>query len=746
MTVKGTIQKNESYNYVFVVKSDGNIYIFTAYIEGLPVGFRYGSNPVIISVTVSGEGTDTLTIVFNEDSIGPPQHIFEVSGAAIVSHGQDEKYIDTVASDRLIRITEPSDGSTVNGIVTVKGVIRESIDGQPNGAVKIAIDGGPPQDVSGTDPWSYNLNTTALTEGAHTIHVEVEGAGLDNAEDEITIYVDRDAGSYPSFNLKPESNIGDWYQYVDLGPGNFDGFQIEVISELLVQVVDIENITVGGTEYEAYKIRSQSKIDKDFWYIAFQYTIDETSWKETDDYGIVMQNTMAQLHMTLQPRTTVDKSTQFSPPLEMYNDFSVAVGFDNKWVFNSNADSSSKTTVYYQTHENPPYSENLHIVGECLNYKSTHSVFDSTFHDIFLIQTYYENPGMYTIEYYSPELGMPVQIDTFDPNRNLITSLGLKTWEQIEFTIEMGNVTLNPVVPEAGSENLISVEIKNTGEGNATNITIIVTDNGFVIGEETIALILPNQTKSININWTPTSDGNHSISIITSHSNINHTEEAVDVEVFYPDEDGDGLPDPWEEEWFGDLNQGPSSDYDGDGYSNQDEYDLSDPTDPEKTPLDRDGDTLPDSWEEEHFGNLDQGPEDDFDGDGYSNLVEYNEGYSPTNSLITPEDTDGDSLPDSWEQKHFGNLAQDSFDDYDGDMFHNLQEYQQENDPTDPKDPPEYKGHESFLTFMSRLWWIFIVAVIIMIILFRKKPSEKTEPVETEESSPSQEDSEEIEK
>jgi hypothetical protein len=740
MTVKGTIQNNDSYRYVFIVKSDGDIFIFGSYYTGNPVGFRYGPNPVLVGVTATGESTDTLTILFNEDSIGPPQHSFEVSGVAIFSDGHDEKYIDSVASDRLIRITEPSDGSTVNGTVVVKGVIRESIDGQPNGIVKISIDDGPSQNVNGTDPWSYNLDTTVLNEGAHTIHVKVEGADLDNAEDEITIYVDRDAGSYPSFNQKPEPNIGDWYQYESLGPGNIGGFQMEVISELLVQVLGFENITVGGTEYEAYRIRSKSENNKNLWFIAFQYTADKTSWKEADDFGIVMESTITQVDLSLKPRTTVDKSTQFSPPLEMYNDFSIAAGFDNKWTFNSNVDSSSSTTIGFETHENPPYSENLQIVGECLYYKSSHRIFGSTFYDIYVIQTYYENPGMYTIEYYSPELGVPVQIDTFDPDRNLIASLGLKTWEQVLFSIEMVNVTFEPVEPKADLNNLISVGIKNIGEGDASNITITVTDNGYIIGEENIALILTNQTKYITFNWTPVYEGNYSIRIIASYGDINLTENTFNIEVSHLDLDGDGLPDPWEEEWFGDLSQGPDDDYDGDGHSNLNEYNISDPTDPKKIPSDKDGDTLPDSWEQEHFGNLNQGPDDDFDGDGYSNLVEYNEGYSPSNSLITPEDTDGDSLPDSWEQKYFGDLTQDSFDDYDGDMFHNLQEYQDGTDPTDPKDPPEYEGHESFLSFMSKLWWIFVVAVVITLILLREKPSEKTESVEAEEPSPSPKD------
>lgn len=39
------------------------------------------------------------------------------------------------------------------------------------------------------------------------------------------------------------------------------------------------------------------------------------------------------------------------------------------------------------------------------------------------------------------------------------------------------------------------------------------------------------------------------------------------------DEDNDGLPDYWEINYFGDLSEGPEDNYDNDGYSNLDEYD-----------------------------------------------------------------------------------------------------------------------------------------------------------------------------
>jgi hypothetical protein len=91
------------------------------------------------------------------------------------------------------------------------------------------------------------------------------------------------------------------------------------------------------------------------------------------------------------------------------------------------------------------------------------------------------------------------------------------------------------------------------------------------------------------------------------------------------------------------------------------------------TDMDSDLDGLSDSWEMAKFGNLDQGPSGDADGDGLTNLEEFRLGTDPNKA-----DTDGDGIPDGWEVAH-GLDPLDPSDaalDNDGDGFTNLQEYQ----------------------------------------------------------------------
>lgn len=73
-------------------------------------------------------------------------------------------------------------------------------------------------------------------------------------------------------------------------------------------------------------------------------------------------------------------------------------------------------------------------------------------------------------------------------------------------------------------------------------------------------------------------------------------------------------------------------------------------------------------------------------------------------------DFDQDGLPDLWERKHFGTIAEtDGTGDYDHDGWTDLQEFQNDTDPTKPNPKP------GFLETYS--WLIVLIAIIIFIIV-----------------------------
>ncbi len=97
-------------------------------------------------------------------------------------------------------------------------------------------------------------------------------------------------------------------------------------------------------------------------------------------------------------------------------------------------------------------------------------------------------------------------------------------------------------------------------------------------------------------------------------------------------------------------------------------------------PGDSDGDGLPDSWETAFFPNLGQGPGDDPDGDGYSNLQELYGGTDPASAASVPADADSDLMADGFEASfgfdpangdQDGDALIDGQNDWDGDGIQN---------------------------------------------------------------------------
>ena len=142
------------------------------------------------------------------------------------------------------------------------------------------------------------------------------------------------------------------------------------------------------------------------------------------------------------------------------------------------------------------------------------------------------------------------------------------------------------------------------------------------------------------------------------------------------DGDGDGLPDDWEYQYFGNLEQGPNDDPDGDLLTNLQEYVLqTDPTDYEP---DTDGDGMEDWWELAYFNSIGPDSGDDNDLDLLTNEQEY---LLQTNPALYNADTDNDDLADWWELQYFNELSEGRNGDADGDGYSNYQEFVAKSNP-----------------------------------------------------------------
>ncbi|MGB0651783.1 MAG: Ig-like domain-containing protein [Thermoplasmatota archaeon] len=86
-----------------------------------------------------------------------------------------------------VAITSPADGATVTGVTTVTGTAaaEAGID-----LVEVAVDDGPWMAATGTGSWSFDLNTAAYDNGAHTLRARVTALDRQVTETAIAVVAD----------------------------------------------------------------------------------------------------------------------------------------------------------------------------------------------------------------------------------------------------------------------------------------------------------------------------------------------------------------------------------------------------------------------------------------------------------------------------------------------------------------------------------------------------------------------------
>jgi hypothetical protein len=217
-----------------------------------------------------------------------------------------------------------------------------------------------------------------------------------------------------------------------------------------------------------------------------------------------------------------------------------------------------------------------------------------------------------------------------------------------------------------------------------TSATLLHTVTTDIDATDDMQLVLGNEARAVG-----TTGSTEGLNGLLDQVRISTVARSASEFVFTTsDSDSDGLPDEWELLYFGNLAQDAAGDPDTDNLTNLAEFQSGSNPAFFTNPLDLDADGLPDSWEQRYFGSLSLSATADTDGDGATNAAEFSAGSAPNNRASTSADTDADGLPDSWEQTHFSTLTFNAGDDPDGDRFANLQELTASTSPADPISRP----------------------------------------------------------
>jgi Pectate lyase superfamily protein/Bacterial Ig domain/Abnormal spindle-like microcephaly-assoc'd, ASPM-SPD-2-Hydin/Immunoglobulin domain len=161
----GNVNTGGSNMLPVILTNSGNSNVTVSSVNVSGAGFSASGVPAG-SIVAPGEGA-TLKVTFAPASAGSVTGSVSVlsdasnSPATVALSGTGE-----TATPPTVAITSPTDGAAVSGTVAITGTAS---DGVGISAIQVQVDGGASSTASGTTAWSSSLNTSPLSNAAHTI-------------------------------------------------------------------------------------------------------------------------------------------------------------------------------------------------------------------------------------------------------------------------------------------------------------------------------------------------------------------------------------------------------------------------------------------------------------------------------------------------------------------------------------------------------------------------------------------------
>ena len=161
---------------------------------------------------VTATGTSSWSASIDTTQLANGAHTITVTStdaSGLTATTEEPITVSNSVATPSVSITQPAAGSTVSGTVPVSGTASET--GGSISQVQVSVDGGTPVTATGTSSWSASIDTTQLSNGAHTITATATDASGVTATASETVTVNNAVAtscpSPPSGDTELSSNV-----------------------------------------------------------------------------------------------------------------------------------------------------------------------------------------------------------------------------------------------------------------------------------------------------------------------------------------------------------------------------------------------------------------------------------------------------------------------------------------------------------------------------------------------------------
>ncbi len=535
MTLKGNgVNTDEKVNYVFGVGTPENTYaIFCNYSDIAKDVVCYIMNletgePEIGLSTEGDISGNKVSVKVLATTLGSPSSI-ELYRSLAIDYRDDTKYGDA-APDSLVKFTSPSNGTTIwhdgSNTYTFKGACHKST--LDFASIECSINDGASwqsavQIGGNWDEWAINYPISGRS-GEEMILVKATDTDGSVFEDDLIFFVNNDyivESERPQIpDALPDMIIGTIYSYKAEASSKLSSFDLATTTEMYVEVEKIESIDNPDHQYDCVKLHTTESGSLVFGAIQVVQTVERDSWRPLDNQQTIVKEYTETTQSVESDGSPVTEGSTFTNIT--YDHPGLYPGFlearvGDWWMYSTGyeqetvtVNSSDETKTKESDGEKESYSEFLRT--ESLGHGDIPALSASL--ECYLVKNSNgDNESSYTVITYTDTYPVPVRIQMYDGNRDVIGSFALESKEEGDGTFfNIANVIWPSGDLPADEEVVVSVTVENQGT-TAGQATVRLIVDGEEVGTQTSGAIVPGGTEVVELAWTPSEEGSYEMSV-----------------------------------------------------------------------------------------------------------------------------------------------------------------------------------------------------------------------------------------